>query len=67
MTYKQWSSEYYDSAVKVKERIDTLKREMKTAAADKLAELSNRINILTDMYYECMDIARLLGKRQGEC
>ncbi len=67
MTYKQWSDEYYESAMRVRERINLLKAEMKTAGADKLAELTNRLNIMTGMYYDCMDTARLLGKRQGEC
>lgn len=67
MTYKQWSDEYYESAMNVKARIDAVREEMKIARADKLAELNNRLSVMLGMYYDCMDIARDLGRRQGEC
>ncbi len=67
MTYSEWAEEYFESAGNLKERIAEMKNEMKTATPDKLAEFTNRINIMTSMYYECMDTARLLAKRKGEC
>ncbi len=67
MTYKEWAEEYFESARNLKSQISELKEEMKTVTADKLAELTNRINIMTTMYYECMDTARLLARRKGEC
>ncbi len=67
MTYREWSEEYFESARNVKRQIDELKDELKTVSADKLAELTNRIHIMTTMYYDCLDTARLLGRREGEC
>ncbi len=67
MTYKEWAEEYFESAGNLRERIAVLKNELKTVSADKLVELTNRINIMTAMYYECMDTARLLARRKGEC
>lgn len=67
MTYKEWAEEYFESARNLKERISVLKEEMKRVSADKLAEFSNNISIMTGMYYECMDTARLLARREGEC
>ena len=67
MTYKEWADEYFESAGNLKKQISELKEEMKSVSYDKIAELTNRINIMTTMYYECMDTARLLARRKGEC
>ncbi len=67
MTYKEWADEYFKSAENLRERISLLKNELKTVSPDKLAELNDRINIMTGMYYDCMDTAKLLASRKGEC
>ena len=67
MTYQQWAGEYLESAKNVKAQIERVKEKIKTAKYDKLPELNNSLNILTEMYYDCMDTARLLGRRTREC
>ena len=67
MTYEQWAREYLESADNVKRQIEEVKKRIKSATYEKLPELNNSLNILTEMYYDCMDTARLLGRRKGEC
>ncbi len=67
MTYKEWAEEYYQSAEKLKERIEVLTEQMKTASADLLIEMSKRLELMRIMRYECMETARQLGRRKGEC
>ena len=67
MTYEEWSEEYYESAARLAERIEQLKAEMKTASADMLGELGKRLEMFRIMRYECLDTARTLGRRKGEC
>ena len=66
MTYQEWADEYKESADKLKERIGELKEELLTAPAAKLADITNRINILYSMYLDCMDTADILRKKKGE-
>ncbi len=67
MTYKEWSEEYYTSAALLAERIESLKEEMKHTSADMLAEMGRRMDLLRIMRYECLETARTLGRRKGEC
>lgn len=67
MTYREWAEEYYQSAADVKKRLETIKKEMKTAAGEKLALLNQRHNILYGMYLDCIHVAETLVKRKGEC
>ena len=67
MTYEQWAKEYLESAENVKRQIEELKEKMKTAKGNKLIEIENSLNIFKNMYYECMDTARILSRRKGEC
>lgn len=66
MTFQEWSDEYVDSAVKLKNRIDELRRELLTAPPAELQDLSNRISILYSMYLDCMKTADILRKKKGE-
>lgn len=67
MTYKEWSEEYYASAQMLAERIERLKEEMKTASVEMIGELGNRLDMFRIMRYECLETARILGRRKGEC
>ena len=67
MTYKEWAEEYYESARLLSERLEQLKAEMKTATGDMLRDMSRRAELFRIMRMECLETARLLGARKGEC
>ena len=67
MTYKEWAEQYYESARVLSERIEIIKQQMKTASSDTLKELSSRAELFRIMRMECIETARLLGSRKGEC
>lgn len=66
MTFQEWADEYTDSAVKLKNRIALLKKELLTAPAAEIRDLSNRISIMYSMYLDCMKTADILRKKKGE-
>ena len=67
MTYKDWAEESYESARRLSERIEELKQQMKTASADTLKEMSSRLELFRIMRMECLDTAKTLASRKGEC
>ena len=74
MTYEQWAKEYLESAENVKRQIEELKEKIINVALQeffkkgiKAVKMENSLNIFKNMYYECMDTARILSRRKGEC
>ncbi len=67
MTYKEWADQYYESAMTMKERMNKLKKDMKSASSSALAEMSNRLMVMYGMYRDCIETANLLAARTGEC
>ncbi len=67
MTFKDWAQEYYESAGRLDGRIEDLKCRMRSAPADSLAEMGKLLELYRVMRYECLQTARDLGKRTGEC
>lgn len=67
MTYKEWADEYYESAEELRGQIEVLKEKMKTVSGELLAEMSRLLEMKRIMRCECMETARILGRRKGEC
>ena len=67
MTFKEWANEYYQSALGVKNQIEETKKAMKTAGVNDMISLGKKLSILQGMYYDCMETARTLGSRKGDC
>ena len=65
MTYKEWAKEYSESAGIIKEKLEALKTELKTASPEELKDLEFRISVLYGMYLDCTKTAELLEKRKG--
>ena len=67
MTYREWAEQYYTSAARVKEQLNALREEMKTAVGESLQQMERRKVVLYDMYRDCIYIANMLAVRKGEC
>lgn len=64
--YKKWADDYYKSAQEIKQKIDALKEEKKTAPVEILPKLSHDIDIFYEMYYDCMDTYKILINRANK-
>lgn len=67
MTFREWANEYYQSALGVKSQIEKTKQALKTADENDRISLGRKLTILQGMYCDCMDTARTLGSRKGDC
>ena len=65
MTYTEWSSQYFESAEQLKEKIAELKNSLLTSPAEQLKDINARISGLYQMYLDCMHTANNLIKRKG--
>lgn len=54
MDYNQWSNEYYTQADNIKSKLDILKKQRKYCQGIDIKEYNRRIDILTDMYHDCI-------------
>jgi len=64
MNYNKWSAEYLSEAEKIKERIGYIKTEVKAKNPNERRNKLHRINILYDMYLDCLHIGKYLGERE---
>ena len=67
MTYESWAKEYLEAAIEMKRRCDDEKEELKNCTAEERAVIENKLRCRYESYISCMDIARTLMKRKGEC
>ena len=67
MTYESWAKEYLEAAMEMKRRCDDARAELKNCTADKRAGIESKLKCRYQSYISCMDIARTLMKRRGEC
>lgn len=64
MTYKEWAEEYSESAKILKVKIKNLKDELKNAPVSTIMKINARINIMYQMYLECVKTADILSARK---
>lgn len=60
MDYTSWGEEYLNEAQALKARIDSLRRQLKTAAPNEAKELNERVALMYSMYLDCRETGRLL-------
>ncbi len=63
MNYTLWSQEYFKEAQILKEKVSSLKHQLKTSNDISISETNRRIAILYSMYLECIHTAKTLQKR----
>ena len=61
MNYQTWANEYLTEAEALRQRVSSLREELKTANCSQTNELNRRINLLYTMYLECRHTGQWLA------